>query len=79
MIRGAGPDGLTLQQVCSSLPASSDKAEALLDALLRFGLLQRIGGYLTWSYVASEHSWRFLAGDDRSLIVEVIPHQSMSR
>ncbi|BDA44462.1 hypothetical protein COCOBI_05-6470 [Coccomyxa sp. Obi] len=61
LVRDAGPDGLTLQQLCSSTPASHDKAEELLAALLRFGLIQRIGGYLAWSYVASEHSWRFLA------------------
>ena len=63
MLQDAGPDGLTLQQLCSSLSATNDKAEELLAALMQFGLIRRIGGYLTWSYVASEHSSRFLTGD----------------
>lgn len=61
-MREAGPDGLTLEQLSSSVAVSADKARKLLEAALRFGLVQRVGGYQAWAYVAAEHCQRFRPG-----------------
>ena len=63
LIRKAGPDGLTLEQVSSAASVSADKAEKLLEAALRFGLAQRVGGYQAWAFVAAEHCQRFRPGN----------------
>jgi len=63
LVREAGSDGLTAQQLAQQLPLpqSAVDAEALLITALRHGLVRRLGGYLGWSYAAAEHSHRFLA------------------
>lgn len=63
LMREAGPDGLTLEQLSSSVAVSADKARKLLEAALRFGLVQRVGGYQAWAYVAAEHCQRFRPGN----------------
>ncbi|KAK9915548.1 hypothetical protein WJX75_000584 [Coccomyxa subellipsoidea] len=59
LMREAGPDGLTLEQLSSSVAVSADKTRKLLEAALCFGLVQRVGGYQAWAYVAAEHCQRF--------------------
>jgi hypothetical protein len=62
-MREAGPDGLTLEQLSSSVAVSADKTRKLLEAALCFGLVQRVGGYQAWAYVAAEHCQRFRPGN----------------
>ena len=53
-----------MEQLSSSASISADEAQELVEAALRYGLVQTVGAYQAWAYVASEHCQRFRPGGD---------------